>query len=306
MSRSSIAVVLCAAALALAGCAGTATTPDTAKVAPVQAQPADKLLADAEGDIAVRRFQLAQQRLARLDGPAAGTPRAQFAAAEVLLGLERPKEALAKYQALQSDPTYGARAWQGMGLSLMALNDVTAAQLPLQKAVAMDSKLWRAWMALGRAYDQERRWTDAQDAYDKALAANPDAAMVLNNIGMSQLLQHRYAEAAGTFQRALDADPGLDIARANLRIALAWQGRYDEALVGADSSGRSDTLNNIGYIAMLRGDYQAAQKYLAQAMDGSPTYHVQAAGNLDMLRLLVKSQAAKAEQGATSTPPPAP
>ena len=150
-----------------------------------------------------------------------------------------------------------------------------------------------------RAYDQKSRWQEAQDAYDKALAAKPDAAMVINNIGMSELLQHRYQDAAGTFQKALDVDPGLDVARSNLRIALAWQGRYDEALVGAGSSGRSDALNNVGYIAMLRGDYQSAQKYLSQALEGSPIYQEQAASNLDMLRLLVKSQA---KAGAASTP----
>jgi Flp pilus assembly protein TadD len=301
MTRSCIAVAWCGL-LMLAGCAGT-PGPDTTKVAPVQAESAETLLKDAEGDVEARRFQLAEKRLARLDGPIAGTPRTQYVVAEVLLGLERPKEALTKFQALQSDQSYGARAWQGMGLCLMALNDVKAAQGPLQKAVETDPNLWRAWMALGRTYDQERRWQDAQDAYDKALVAKPDAAMVINNIGMSQLVQHRYADAAGTFQKALDADPNLDIARANLRIALAWQGRYDEALVGADTSGLSDTLNNIGYIAMLRGDYQAAQKYLSQALNGSPTYQEQAASNLDMLRLLVKSQA-KAERGPVPAPAP--
>jgi len=284
------AAVACYSLLLLTGCADM-PAPDAAKVAPVKAESSERLLIEAEQDIDARRFQLAQQRLERLDQPTAATMRAQYAMAEVLLGLERPKDALARYQALQSDPTYGARAWQGMGLCLMSLNDITAAEVPLQKAVAADPKLWRAWMALGRTYDQKRQSPEAQDAYEKALAAEPDAAMVINNIGMSQLLQHRYEEAAKTFQKALDTDPDLDVARSNLRIALAWQGRYDEALVGAGSSGLSDTLNNIGYIAMLRGDYQAAQKYLSQALEGSPTYHEQAATNLDMLRLLVKSQA---------------
>lgn len=261
-----------------------------AKAVPVRAESPETLLKQAEADVAARRFQLAEQRLARLDKPTAQSPRAQYAMAEVLLGRERPKDAIAKFEGLQSNPTFSARAWQGMGLSLMALNDVTAAESQLRKAVEADPKLWRAWTGLGRAYDQQRRWRAAEDAYNKALAANPNAAMVVNNIGMSQLLQHRYQDAAATFQKALVIDPALDIARTNLRIALSWQGRYDEAMVGANTAERSDALNNVGYIAMLRGDYEAAQKFLAQALAGSPIYHEQAAHNLDMLRLVVKSQ----------------
>jgi Flp pilus assembly protein TadD len=119
---------------------------------------------------------------------------------------------------------------------------------------------------------------------------------------MSLLLQRRYREATDMFQKALAADPGLGIARANLRIALAWQGRYDEALIGAASAERANALNNVGYIAMLRGDYQAAQKYLAQALTGSPTYQEQAARNLDMLKLLMKSQG-KVDRGTGDAQP---
>ncbi len=288
MARAQLFPALCALLLASSGC--SSVSPDMDKAVPVRAESPETLLKEAEADVAARRFQLAEQRLARLGKPMAESPRAQYAMAEVLLGRERPKDALTKFQALQSDQTFSARAWQGMGLCLMALNDVTAAESQLRKAVELDPKLWRAWTGLGRAYDQERRWREAEDAYNKALAANPNAAMIINNIGMSQLLQHRYQDAAATFQKALAVDPALDIARANLRIALAWQGRYDEAMVGADSTERSDALNNVGYIAMLRGDYEAAQKFLAQALAGSPTYHEQAARNLDMLRLVVKSQ----------------
>jgi Flp pilus assembly protein TadD len=301
MGRIHLSAPLCAVMLAAAGCTTAATTPDVVKTVANRAEAPEDLLKEAEADVATRRFQLAEQRLARIEKPLADSPRVQYAAAEVLLGLEQPKAALDKFQALQSDPEYAACAWQGMGLSLMALNDVTAAQAPLQKAVAADPGLWRAWTGLGRAYDQQHRWHEAEDAYNKALAAKPDAAMVVNNIGMSQLLQRRYTEAAETFQKALAADPALDIARSNLRIALAWQGRYDEALVGTDSTTRTDALNNVGYIAMLRGDYEAAQKFLSQALEGSPTYHEQAARNLDMLRLMVKSQG-KVEDRPTTMP----
>jgi Flp pilus assembly protein TadD len=268
MSGIRLALILGCSLVALAACASEPREP--VEAVPAQTVSPEMLLDEAEADIEARRFQLAQQRLARLDKAAAAEqPRAQYAIAEVLLGLEHPKDALPKFEALQSHEAYAARAWQGMGLCLIALENATVAQAQLEKAVAADPKLWRAWTALGRARDQQGRWRDAEEAYNNALKANPDAALIVNNIGMSLLLQHRYQEAGDTFQKALASDPGLAIARANLRIALAWQGRYDEALVGTAAAERAHALNNVGYVAMLRGDYQAAQKYLAQALTGS-------------------------------------
>src|SRR5262245_45222266 len=143
---------LLAVLLAAAGCAAPA--PDTKDVAVSQPTvSSDQLLASAEADIEMRRFQLAYQSLARMDQAALETSRARLAAGEALLGLGEPKQALADFQAIQSDEAYRARAYQGMGLSLMALGDFTTAKDQLDRAVAADPKLWRSWMALGRVYD---------------------------------------------------------------------------------------------------------------------------------------------------------
>lgn len=261
-------------------------------------------MAAAESDIAARRFPLAFQRLTRLDSATAETARARYAMAEVLLGMDRPHEALARFEAVQSDPAYQTSALQGMGLARLAMGDAGQATTQLDRAVAADPGLWRAWAGLGRAHDQAKRWGDAAAAYEKGLTANPDSPVILNNLGMSLLLQHRYAEAAGAFERAMAKDPTLETARANLRIALAWQGRYDESLAGLQSSERADALNNIGYVAMLRGDRQEAQRYFAQAMEVSPTYHHGAAANLETLKLLARSKPAEIAPQTADTPTP--
>lgn len=282
---------LLAVLLAAAGC--SAPAPETKDVAvPTPAASSDQLLAAAEADIETRRFQLAYQSLTRLDQAALATSRAKLAAGETLLGLGQPKQALAEFQAVQSDETYRARAYQGMGLSLMALGDLTTAKDQLDRAVAADPNLWRSWMALGRVHDGNKDWAEAQSAYEQALAAQPDSPIVINNMGMSLMLQHRYEEAAQTFQRVLTLDPTMEMTRANLRIAMAWQGKYDEALIGTQAGGRADALNNVGYVAMLRGDQQAAQKYFSQALEISPTYHERAARNLETLKLLAKTKSA--------------
>jgi Tfp pilus assembly protein PilF len=288
--------------LAAAGCSGTGS--DVKQVtAPTPAVSSEALLTAAEADIEARRFQLAYQRLARLDPAMLATPRAQLASGEMLLGLGEPKQALAQFQAVQSDEAYRARAYQGMALSLMALDDFSTAKPQLERAVAADPDLWRSWMALGRVYDASKSWTEAKSAYAKALAAQPESPIVVNNIGMSLMMQHRYPEAAEAFERALAADPTMEMTRTNLRIALAWQGQYDEALVGTRASGRADALNNVGYVAMLRGDNQTAQKYFSQALELSPTYHERAARNLETLKLYMKSRAPDQMGQAVGAPP---
>lgn len=277
--------------LAASGCASGSGSDQVAVAAPTVST--DQVLTAAETDIEARRFQMAYQRLTRLDQAAFETPRAKYVSGEVLLGLNRPKEALAQYQAVQADPTYGARASQGMGLSLAALNDFTVAKSQLERAVSADPSLWRSWMALGRIADAEKNWAGSEAAYAKALELQPDSPIVANNMGMSLMMQHRYDEAVTAFQHVLEIDPTMDMTRANLRIALAWQGQYDQALVGIQPAERADALNNVGYVAMLRGDQDTAQKCFSQALEISPTYHDHAARNLETLKLLVKSKASK-------------
>ena len=231
------------------------------------------------------------------------TTRARYAMAEVLLGLDRPHEALTRFEALKADAAFQTRALQGMGLAQLAIGNAGEAATQLDRAVTADASLWRAWAGLGRAHDQQKNWAAAAAAYERGLAANPGSPMILNNQGMSLLLQHRYAEAAAAFEQAIAHDPTLETARTNLRIALAWQGRYDEALVGLQPEERANSLNNIGFVAMLRGDHRSAQRYFAQAMEISPTYHQGAAANLEALKVLATSKVHVAPQTADAPTP---
>jgi Flp pilus assembly protein TadD len=287
--------------IALSACSTTKPIDETAARPTAEAQ--DAILAAAEADIEARRFQLAYQRLTRLNAEAAVTARAQYAMAEILLGLDRPKEALTRFEEAQREDAWRVRAWQGIGLSLLAMGNTTAAITQLNSALQTDPSLWRSWAALGRAYDNERRWSESAAAYEKCLALSVHPAVIANNIGMSLLLQKRYEEAAHQFEKAMAEDPALETARSNLRIALAWQGRYNEALAGLALSGRADALNNVGYVAMLRGDYREAQQYFSQAQESSPTYHGGAVMNLEALRLLMKSK--NSAQAANQAPPQA-
>lgn len=296
--------LLLALALGISGCAMENSQPTVADAMPAASQVDDEAeLAAAEKDIESHRYKLAYDRLLKLKASVMASPRAQYVAAESLLGMGLAKDALNVYQPLETDAGYNARALQGEGIALLTLGSIANAQPKLEAAVAADAELWRAWNALGHVYDQQKRWPDSENAYRKAIAGNPGSAEVTNNYGMSLMLQGRYPEAEASFEQALAIDPGLLPAKSNLRLSLAWQGRYSEALEGLAPEAAGDALNNVGYVALLRGDYDAAERYLTQALEASPIYHEAAAKNLELLKgIRDGQQALPLQSGAVPSP----
>ncbi|MBL9096919.1 MAG: tetratricopeptide repeat protein, partial [Alphaproteobacteria bacterium] len=132
----------------------------------------------------------------------------------------------------------------------------------------------------------------AEAAYQAALIPRPRAA-AHNNLGLSYARQRRYDEAITQFHLALalKADP---LVRTNLRFAYAMKGEYLNALAGVAKENLPDALNNVGYAAMLRGDYEAAEAYLTRAIEASATHHRTASDNLQLLNDLRNSKLARA------------
>ena len=99
-----------------------------------------------------------------------------------------------------------------------------------------------------------------------------------------ELSQGRLDESIASLERALELDPDLKPAKENLRLALAWSGRYVHAMSGADDREMPRVLNNIGYIALMRGDLENAEAYLLRAMEVDPSFNEVAWRNLTYLR----------------------
>ncbi|MGI9386254.1 MAG: tetratricopeptide repeat protein [Methyloligellaceae bacterium] len=194
------------------------------------------------------------------------------------------------FDAASKDETLRATALQGQGIVLLKLGQYSGSEKVLRQALKLDPKLWRAWNALGRTLDKSGRFEEAEKSYQAALKENPASAIVHNNSGVSYLLAGKYEKAEQAFRAAVLSDPELKRARSNLRLAMAWQGKYTEAMTGVDRLELPTTLNNVGYIAMKRGDYRHAEAYFVQAKQSSPAFYDKADRNLKFLQQVRKLQ----------------
>jgi Flp pilus assembly protein TadD len=194
--------------------------------------------------------------------------------------------AFSRFSAIEKVPTVQARALQGEGIALAGQGRSKEAIEKLRAAVAADPAAWRAWNALGQEFDDTQDWQAADGAYQHALAASNDPAIVLNNRGFSRLLQRRLEEAVDDFVAALEKRPGLEIARTNLRLAMAMRGEYDRATAGGVAEDRAAVLNNAGFAAILRGDYDRAEELLREAIKAKGEYYGRASANLELAEAL--------------------
>ena len=278
--------------LALAGCASVsgkdAKKPNPAPgatAALTQAQK-DRLVRDINLALEHGRVDTAESLVVRLQYVDPKNPEVRIARGEILIRQARYGKAIEIFGQLIEDKKLLARAHQGRGLANLQMGNSYVAMGELKKAVALNKELWRSWNALGYYYDTVHKWNEAERNYDAALAIRRDKASIFNNRGSSKLMQRKYADALADFRVALKLDPNLAAASMNIRLTLAWLGRYVEAIAGAAKREYPVVLNNVGYIAMIKGEYAAAEAYFVRAMELSPSYHEIAATNLNKLEAL--------------------
>jgi len=227
-------------------------------------------------------------------------PRLIYWAGELSLARGRYDDALTNFMRIKTDPKMHGLALAGEGIALAKLGRSQEAVASLQAAVMEDPKAWRAWNALGSEYDLRHDWPNAEAAYAHAITASDGAAIVLNNRGFSRLSQKKPELAIPDFVAALQKKPDLAPARANLRLAMSMQGEYERAINGTAAADQAAALNNAGYAAMLRGDYDKAKDLFTRAMKAKGGYYSRAAANLEKTQSLSSERLAKDTERAGS------
>ncbi len=246
------------------------------------------VMALAERAVDQDRFDDARKMLQRVLFNDPQNTHAALLWAEIMVATGQASAASSRFDPIIKDKQFQARALQGKGLALLWTGEPEVASELLKRAVEQDPKLWRAWNALGYYYDTVDEWSLAGAAYSKALALKPRSAMIHNNRGYSLLLQRRVDAAIDDLSKAVRLDPKLEIAQLNLRIAMAWSGLYQRAVLGASKKDLPRALNNAGFVALLRGDYVAAEALLLRAVQSDATYNNRAYRNLAYMESLKK------------------
>lgn len=259
---------------------GTARVP----ASPPAKSVSTSVVAAADATLADGRFGEAMQIYQEILVADPKSVAAQYGVAECLLGLGKAADARPMFGALRENEQYRAVALQGEGISLLVLGQREGAAESLRAAVSANPRLWRAYNGLGLLADLKRQPKEAAEFYARALASKPDSSALLNNLGYSRLLAGKPDEAITNFQKALGLDPRSETITNNLRLAVAAKGRYSEALRSVPKEQMATVLNNIGYVAMQRGDLKAAEGYFARSMDSSASFNAVAAKNLEQLK----------------------
>ena len=299
--------VVAGLAIALTGCGTTDGTSDEAVAEPaapeVSQEQIDKAVELAEQALQQERLGDAQRIVERVIYHDEDNARAFFILAEVHLAQGHYQRAAEEFEQLAVVPELSAGAVQGQGLAQLMRGQIGQARTKLLQAVEMDPTLWRAWNALGYGYDLDRNWQASAESYSKALEHNSKSAFVYNNRGYSYLMQGRYDDALADLGTALRLDSTLDLAKANMRLALAWKGNYALAMTGMREEEKATVLNNIGFVALMRHDYETAETYLTQAVESDASLNQTARRNLALLRNLndIKEMQAEMEQTADQT-----
>lgn len=247
----------------------------------------NETVADADRAIESRDYQRAYDILRQHLVLDPTNEAAKISLARTYLGRNEGLNAQTILDSLSDETKEIPRVQMLRGLALLVQGQRAEATVQLESALASDPSLWQSANGLGLIHDFDKRWDEAEASYKRALETKSDSAVVHNNLGYSYLLQGRVDEAATAFTTSLTYEPNRKVARSNLRLALAAKGRYTDAIAGTERSGLPQVLNNIGYVAMLRGDYESADVFLHRAINESPVFYDTAEQNLERLQTLV-------------------
>ncbi|WP_413111009.1 tetratricopeptide repeat protein [Thaumasiovibrio sp. DFM-14] len=155
-----------------------------------------------------------------------------------------------------------------------------------------------AYNALGVICDLETKHLDAQKLYKLGLNQQPRDEKLLNNYAYSLYMNGDLNQAENIYKRITKLNSQSDKAWSNLGLIYIRKGQYNAAYGALKHAMKPEAAyNDIGYFAMLEGDYEAAIHFLQKAIDASPTYYITAQENLAQAKQLqVESPRVKASK----------
>jgi Flp pilus assembly protein TadD len=189
-------------------------------------------------------------------------------------------------QVVEQNPNH-APALVAMGIIHREQGDLDRAEEFLGRALAAQPGDPVILSELGITYDRAGKEALAEPIFNQVAVLQPNSATAWSNLGFNALLQKKYDRAVEALQQALRLAPKDKRIINNLALALALRGDEERAFSLLQTSvGKTGAHNNLGYIFMINGEYDKAEKSFQQAMEENSRYYVRAKENLDQLKLL--------------------
>ena len=141
----------------------------------------------------------------------------------------------------------------------------------------------RRYLAEAMLADHDQNWTQADQAYARAESLSSNPAKVINNWGVSMMSRNDLPKASATFERALSFDSRLFSAKNNLAISRGLQNNFELPIVPMTEKEKAIILNNLGLIAVRKGEMDIAKRLFAAAVASHPQHYTAAADRLAAL-----------------------
>ncbi len=199
----------------------------------------------------------------------------------VALAQGRPKDALARFDAVMARTARYGPALAGRGEALLAAGQRDTALEAFEAALAADASLgdlrrridalkldrFQDQLAAARKAADAGRLDDARDGYAAAIAGSPDTAFLYRDLGTVELRRKNLAGAEQAFQKAVALDPSDARAFSGLAAVLEERGNLDGAMAALERAyalepsdairQRRDRLRERGRASELPAEYAA-------------------------------------------------
>ena len=237
--RARIALTVCAAALALAGCQGRGGPGDiTGSIGQTASQPRNAADWQAERERWSARYD--------------GNPKdreAAFRYARALRALDQHAQALAVLQGAVLVHQNDRELLGAYGRSLADNGRLKEADEVLSRAHSPEQPDWRILSAQGTVADQLGDHARAQQLYTTALKLAPAEPTIMSNLGLSLALSRRLPEAERVLREAADSGKADARVRQNLVLVLGLQGRFADAeAVARQDQSPADAAATVAYL----------------------------------------------------------
>lgn len=182
-------------------------------------------------------------------------------------------------------------ALEGLGLAILKSGRYDESRLLLEQVVALDPNRVRSILGLGLVHDVKRDFVTANNYYSLALKIAPNSPAVLNNYAYSLYLSGAWDKAEQIFLKLLNRNPTHYHGALNFGLLQARRNQLKEALATLERVlPRAAAYNELGYIVMLGGQYDTAERLYELAMVNSAAYFPRAYENLEFVRALRANQ----------------